>query len=177
MHRWCDVCRTSSVAHASCCPLMSQTRVCCVQQTIATDSSGSLTVPLIYRSGKRSGRRQHNQTGYQSSLTRTRKELQTSGVTSNNPTAPQNKSARHPESQSASQNCLNHTFSTAAISDRSFGTEVLARRLIGTCAQMIIITNGAPRKGLAWLPQYEDGFLAKWQGRDQKGYVRWLKRW
>ena len=73
-----------------------------------------------------------------------RKELQTSGVTSNNPTAPQNKSARHPESQSASQNCQNHTFSVTQIPDRSSGTEVLARRLIGTCAQMIIIITTPP---------------------------------
>ena len=102
-----------------------------------TDSSGSQTVPPIYRSGRRLGRRQHNQTGYQQlPQTEVRKELQTSGVTSNNPTAPQNKSARHPESQSASQNCQNHTFSVTPISDRSSGTEVLARRLIGTCAQM-----------------------------------------
>ena len=67
---------------------------------------------------------------------RIRKVLQISGVMSNNATAPQTKSARHPESQSASQNCQNHTFSVASISDRSSGTEVLARRLIGTCAQM-----------------------------------------
>ena len=59
-----------------------------------------------------------------------------SGVTSNNPTAPRIKSARHPESQSASLNCQNHTFPVTLISDRSSGTEVLARRLIGTCAQM-----------------------------------------
>ena len=73
-----------------------------------------------------------------------RKELQTSGVTSNNPTAPQNKSARHPESQSASQNCQNHTFSVTPIPDRSSGTEVLTRRLIGTCAQMETITTTPP---------------------------------
>ena len=79
--------------------------------------------------------------------TRVRKELQTSGVTSNNPTAPQNKSARHPESQSASQKCQNHTFSVTTIPDRSSGTEVLARRLIGTCAQMIIIISST---GIRW---------------------------
>ena len=76
--------------------------------------------------------------------TRVRKDLQLSGVTSNNPTAPWTKSARHPESQSASLNYQNHTFPVTLISDRSYGTEVLARRLIGTCAQMetIIIGGG-----------------------------------
>ena len=78
--------------------------------------------------------------------TEVRKELQTSGVTSNNPTAPQSKSARHPESQSASQNCQNHTFSVTSIPDRSSGTEVLARRLIGTCAQMETIIDRKSKK-------------------------------
>ena len=73
-----------------------------------------------------------------------RKELQTSGVTSNNPTASQNKSARHPKSQSTTQNCQNHTFPVTQIPDRSSDTEVLARRLIGTCAQMIIIITTPP---------------------------------
>ena len=73
-----------------------------------------------------------------------RKVLQISGVTSNTATAPQIKSARHPEFQSASQNCQNHTFPITLIPDRSSGTEVLTRRFIGTCAQMETIITTPP---------------------------------
>ena len=65
-------------------------------------------------------------------------------MTSNNPTAPHSKSARHPESQSASQNHPDHTFLTICAADHSSGTEVLARGLIGTCAQMMIIITTPP---------------------------------
>ena len=101
----CDVRQTNLVAHALLPPLTSPMRImlCTLDET--TNSSGSPTVPQICRSGKRR-RTQHTQTraGYQCSLTRIiQKGLQRSGVTSNNPTAPQTKSARHPESQSASK--------------------------------------------------------------------------
>ena len=72
------------------------------------------------------------------------KDVTVSGVASKTENEPQNQVARHPESQSASHIHLNHIPSDTLIADHSSGTEVLARRLIGTCAQMEIITTTPP---------------------------------
>ena len=87
--------------------------------------------------------------------------------------APQTKSARHPESQSASQNCQDHTFPVTLIPDRSSGTEVLARRLIGTCAQMETIIIGYHVEGDLGremsMAAKADVWQSRGEGQNQKG--------
>ena len=121
---------------------MSRTRGCCVQSDKITDSSSGQHRPTDLQKWHTIKNTAHteNQKSKLPESRLTRKVVTVSGVASKTENEPQNQVARHPESQSASPIHLNHISSATFTADHTSDTEVLARRLIGTCAQMEIIT-------------------------------------